>query len=75
MPVFKVKTDYTFKGHFIVHAENAVEAVDIVNKQCCLSCGCIESQSGEDVVQDWDFDPRPFVDVTVTELKSRKKKK
>lgn len=59
MPKFKVKTEFTFTGYFIVEAETDWDAKEFVEKHCGLVLGRgIHSSLPGDMV-DWDFNMHP----------------
>ncbi len=52
---YKVPVKFIFEGEFIVKADSAAEARDIVSNECHLVMGqSIECHADE--VSDWDFD-------------------
>jgi len=60
MATYKVPVSYTFKGHFVINAENKAQAEEWAEKHCGLVIGGnIHTSLSDDEVPDWDFPVHP----------------
>jgi len=62
--IFKVRTKFIFKGYFLIEAENALQAKNLVKEQCGLCMGGKIHTTLPDDKCDWNFDPHSTTVVT-----------
>lgn len=59
MKQYKVPVTYTFKGYFLVRAENAAEAKDIVDSGSGLTITIGNIGTSDNNILDWNFPVHP----------------